>query len=262
MTSPVPEAAIAQIGARQLNRAVLIAIASAALIVTTVVLPAEYGVDPTGAGSLLGLTQMGAMKAAQAGDGTAPAGPIAGDSVTQAPDGTRRVQIVIGPYGGREVKAVMAAGAELTYEWSTDGEAVEFEFHGDPKVPKMPGEYTSYEKGTKSSASGTFRAGFAGNHGWFWKNLTARPVVITATVKGTVEKLKLHGQDTRFNAIKFMPEVVAGNVFKENTAMSVYVSNDKNRIPLLIESPVSVGSIKAVLKDYSGLRHELSAKIN
>jgi Protein of unknown function (DUF3108) len=80
--------------------------------------------------------------------------------------------------------------------------------------------------------------------------------------KGTVEKLKLHGQDTRFNAIKFMPEVVAGNVFKENTAMSVYVSNDKNRIPLLIESPVSVGSIKAVLKDYSGLRHELSAKIN
>jgi methylaspartate ammonia-lyase len=44
--------------------------------------------------------------------------------------------------------------------------------------------------------------------------------------------------------------------------MTVYVSNDKNRIPLLIESPVSVGSIKAVLKDYSGLRHELSSKIN
>ena len=58
-----------------------------------------------------------------------------------------------------------------------------------------------------------------------------------------------------------MPQVVAGNVFKENTAMSVYVSNDGNKIPILIESPVSVGSIKAVLKDYNGLRHNFDSKV-
>ena len=37
--------------------------------------------------------------------------------------------------------------------------------------------------------------------------------------------------------------------------MNIWVSDDKNKVPLLIESPISVGSIKAVLKSYSGLRH-------
>ena len=40
----------------------------------------------------------------------------------------------------------------------------------------------------------------------------------------------------------------------------VYVSDDKNRIPLLIESPVSVGSVKAVLKNYKGLKYNMTAK--
>jgi hypothetical protein len=152
------------------------------------VLPAEYGIDPSGIGRVLGLTQMGEMKAAQAGSGTAPARPVAGDSSTEFPDGGKRVQIVLGPYGGREVKAVMQAGGGFTYEWSTDGPAVEFEFHGDPSVAKTPGEYSSYEKGTKATAKGAFKAPFAGNHGWFWKNTSAKPVVITATVRGAVEK--------------------------------------------------------------------------
>lgn len=171
----------------RLNRAALLALGAASVIVATVVLPAEYGIDVTGAGRLLGLTQMGQMKAAQQG-GSAPAGPVAGDSVTSTPDGKKRVQIVLGPYGGREVKAVMTAGAEMTYEWSTDGQAVEFEFHGDPDNPKTPGEYTSYEKGNKANASGSFKAAFTGRHGWFWKNLGSKPVIITATVKGAVEK--------------------------------------------------------------------------
>lgn len=192
MTSPVEQAAtsqptVPQPSLRQLNRAVLIAVGTAAVIVGTVVLPAEYGIDVTGVGRVLGLTRMGEMKAAQNG-GAAPAGPVAGDSVTSAPDGSKRVQIVIGPYGGREVKAVIQAGAQMTYEWSTDGQPVEFEFHGDPDNPKTPGEYTSYEKATKASASGNLKAGFTGRHGWFWKNLSAKPVTITATVKGAVDK--------------------------------------------------------------------------
>ena len=44
--------------------------------------------------------------------------------------------------------------------------------------------------------------------------------------------------------------------------MNVWVSDDANRIPLLIESPVSVGSIKAVLKEYKGLRHPLSSALD
>lgn len=172
---------------RRLNKAVLLATAVAAVIVGTVVLPAEYGIDPAGVGRVFGLTQMGEMKAAQVGGG-AVSGPMAGDSVTTEPDGSMRVKIVIGPYGGREVKAFMTAGAQMTYEWSTEGEPVEFEFHGDPNNPKEPGEYKSYEKGTNSKAAGQFTAGFSGRHGWFWKNTSAQPVTITATVRGAVDK--------------------------------------------------------------------------
>lgn len=182
-----PDADRSPVPLRQLNRAVLLAVAASAAILATAVLPAEYGIDPTGVGRVLGLTQMGEMKAAQQGNNTAPAGPVAGDSTTETADGGKRVQIVLGPYGGREVKAVMKAGAALTYNWSTDGAPVEFEFHGDPSVPKTPGEYSSYEKGSKASATGAFKAPFAGNHGWFWKNPTAKPVIVTVVVRGAVD---------------------------------------------------------------------------
>ena len=79
--------------------------------------------------------------------------------------------------------------------------------------------------------------------------------------KGKEAKKKIKGQGS-FNTIKFSPEVITGDVFEEGTEMNIWVSDDGNRIPLLIESPVSVGSVKAVLKSYSGLKHDLSAKVN
>jgi hypothetical protein len=96
------------------------------------------------------------------------------------------VLIVIGPYGTREVKADMKAGGTMRFEWSTDGEAVEFDFHGDPKNPTSPEAPPSYELGKSADGKGSFSAKFDGHHGWAWKNLTAKPVVITATVKGNI----------------------------------------------------------------------------
>ncbi len=58
------------------------------------------------------------------------------------------------------------------------------------------------------------------------------------------------------NTIKVIPDLVTGNVFKDGNRMHIWVSNDANKLPLLIESPLSVGSAKAVLKSYSGLRHQ------
>lgn len=61
MTAPTPPSAELPT-ARALARSTAIAIASAAVLLLTVVLPAEYGIDPTGAGRVLGLTQMGEIK--------------------------------------------------------------------------------------------------------------------------------------------------------------------------------------------------------
>lgn len=63
-----------------------------------------------------------------------------------------------------------------------------------------------------------------------------------------------------FNAFKFSPEVISGQVFKEGTHMDIWVSDDSNRIPIYIESPVSVGSIKVALKSVKGLRYPLTSK--
>ena len=65
----------------------------------------------------------------------------------------------------------------------------------------------------------------------------------------------------KFNTIKIHPDLVAGNVFKDGDKMTIWVSDDKNKIPLIIESPVSVGSVKAVLKSYKGLKYDLESEI-
>lgn len=55
----------------------------------------------------------------------------------------------------------------------------------------------------------------------------------------------------------FSPQVIAGEYFNEEAQMSVWVSADENKVPLMIESPVRVGKIKAVMVSHSGLRHPL-----
>jgi len=78
--------------------------------------------------------------------------------------------------------------------------------------------------------------------------------------KGKEANKKIRGQG-RFNTIKFSPEVIVGDIFTKDSDMIVWVSDDENKIPLMIESPISVGSVKAVLKSYKGLRYDLSAKV-
>ncbi|MGB0884888.1 MAG: DUF3108 domain-containing protein [Chitinophagales bacterium] len=68
--------------------------------------------------------------------------------------------------------------------------------------------------------------------------------------------------DTKFGKIKCLkviPKVVSGRVFKEDEALTVYVSDDLNKIPVLIESPISVGSVKAILEDFDDLRNPMTS---
>ncbi len=77
---------------------------------------------------------------------------------------------------------------------------------------------------------------------------------------GKNEKKNIHNMG-KYKTLKFQPDVITGTVFKEGTKMTVWVSDDENRIPLLIESPVSVGTVKVVLKSYKNLKHEFTAKV-
>lgn len=61
-----------------------------------------------------------------------------------------------------------------------------------------------------------------------------------------------------YNVSVFQPTLVTGNVFTEEAVMNIYISDDDNKIPLMIESPVTVGSVKAVLSSYEGLKYPLT----
>lgn len=77
---------------------------------------------------------------------------------------------------------------------------------------------------------------------------------------GTKENKKVYRLG-RYTSHHLSPEVIAGSVFKENDRMHIWASTDKNQVPLLIESPVSVGSVKAVLSGYKGLKYEFKQPV-
>ena len=150
----------------KLLRSMGLALLIAGGLLVTVVLPAEYAVDPTGAGRLLGLTEMGRVKmqlAAEAEEAEAE-GTGAADSAnllppealtaaapadTPAPPAspgaaqTHETSITLAPGEAAEIKLVMREGARAEYSWASSGGRVNFDVHGDGAGIK----YHGYSKG-------------------------------------------------------------------------------------------------------------------
>jgi hypothetical protein len=63
----------------------------------------------------------------------------------------------------------------------------------------------------------------------------------------------------KFKAIRFKPLLVKGTIFEGGEKMEVWVSDDGNRIPLRVESPISVGSVKVDMMKYRNLRYPLTS---
>ncbi|MFZ7123184.1 MAG: DUF3108 domain-containing protein, partial [Bacteroidota bacterium] len=59
-----------------------------------------------------------------------------------------------------------------------------------------------------------------------------------------------------FRCIKFRPMLVEGRVFKDNEDMTVWVSDDPNRIPVRVQTDILVGSIKMDLVGYENLANQ------
>ena len=197
---------------RSLFRSTLIAAAVAGAILVTIVLPAEYGVDPTGVGQLLGLKRMGEIKVALARESAADAAASenAADSTPAAavgqpaasaarPDSTpvasqaagssHETRVTLVPGEAKEIKLAMRKGARATYTWSTDRGALNFDTHGDSL--NAPKSYHNYSKGTgKTSDEGVLVAAFDGMHGWFWRNRSRDTVTVTLRTSGDYRELK------------------------------------------------------------------------
>ena len=93
------------------------------------------------------------------------------------------VDITIPARGEKEYKLFVKKGNSFTYAWKTDGEALFFDFHGE-LANDSSGYFKSFANGTDSESSASLTATFTGTHGWYWKNSTRQPVVITLQTSG------------------------------------------------------------------------------
>ena len=73
------------------------------------------------------------------------------------------------------------------------------------------------------------------------------------------EKLKLDAGT--FNCIKFSPKLVSGTIFKGGEGMTVWATDDKNKIPIYVEAPILVGTVKATIMSWKGLKNKMEAKV-
>jgi hypothetical protein len=173
---------------RQLVRATLIALATAAIVLIAAVLPAEYGIDPTGVGRRIGLLRPVPAEVALT---PGPADATLGQPVVKegTPFRADEMTLTLASGDGAEIKAWMTRGRRFVFSWTAEGGVVNVDMHGEP-IDAAGGEFTSYWKEEdKRAGHGAFEAPFDGTHGWFWENLGPEPVTIRVRTSGYYDKL-------------------------------------------------------------------------
>ena len=101
------------------------------------------------------------------------------------------------------------------------------------------------------------------NHPNIDKLKIGESIIIDMFFDGEVVKFKLKyiGREllsTKFgkvNTMIFRPLVQSGRVFKEEESLTVWISDDDNKMPLRIKASLAIGSLKADLESYRGLKH-------
>lgn len=179
----------------QLRRSSIIAGIGAVFIGVAVYMPAELGQDPTGVGSLLGLTEMGEIKQQLKAEAEADAELHGGDqssslmndllgllvSTAHSQEAWQdTITFTLEPGEYTEIKATMEEGATLFYEWTSEGGRINFDLHAH-----AGGQDVTYEKGRgQTEGEGSFETPFAGDHGWFWRNRDDEAVTVTLQLRG------------------------------------------------------------------------------
>jgi len=160
-----------------LLRSTIVALVVAAIVLVTVVLPAEYDIDPLGTGRALGLVVLSAPSA---------------DSIPVRADGliahgasyrTDSRSFELEPGGFVEYKYRLEAGRGMVYSW-TASNWVRSEMHSERDgAPAGTAEFFEVAERTLFR-HGSYVAPFSGIHGWYWLNEGTEPVTVTLHTAG------------------------------------------------------------------------------
>jgi len=158
----------------------------AGVLLVTVILPAEYAVDPLGTGAKLGLMQLGETGQQVAALEAEKGAGASGVPILAPQDAAFRQETVtfpLKPGEGMEYKYRLEKGESLLYSWSSSV-PMNTELHAEPDGGPR-GYAQSYEKKDgMTGAAGTLTAPFSGIHGWYWLNNTDKDQTVTLSTAG------------------------------------------------------------------------------
>jgi len=160
----------------QLVRATFVALVLAGVLLVTVVLPAEYDIDPLGTGQALGLVVL---------SGPGAAIPVRSDGLVALRSSYRtdRRAFSLGPGEFVEYKYRLEAGRALLYSW-TATDWVRSEMHSEADAAP-PGTAEFFEVAERTLLRhGSYVAPFPGIHGWYWLNEGDDSLTVTLDAAG------------------------------------------------------------------------------
>lgn len=205
-------------GKKQLIRSLIIAILIGGLVLVTAILPAEYNIDPLGAGELFGFSKLYAQPSSEEiglqnvplhykkltieESGSGPDVPIPVEVNNPPPVEQYSIRedsdiIVVVPAGkGIEYKFKMLKYGSTKYEWSTDGSILYSDMHGEVLLENPPEEefFESYTEAYSNNMTGTFTAPFEGIHGWYFRNKNKEDVTVSIKLKGQYELFDIYAK--------------------------------------------------------------------
>lgn len=94
-----------------------------------------------------------------------------------------RVSLTLRPNQGIEYKFHMEPGAQMRYQWESSA-PLYWDLHAE-EDGKDPEDFVRIKEGTSEADAGSFKASFAGRHGWYFLNRGAEPVTVTLSTSGS-----------------------------------------------------------------------------
>lgn len=198
---------------KRIIKATIISMIIGFVLLITAVLPAEYGIDPTGAGKLFGFSRLYIPEDGKAGPGGSGKMTLAGlplikmEKAGSGPDLPRpseadnpapeiqlthredSVEVIVLAGKGIEYKIYMLKHSKMKYEWTTNNAILYFDFHGEVKQENTTKAvyFESYTIANSNNMVGTFLSPYEGKHGWFFRNNGSKDVIVTLRLKGQYE---------------------------------------------------------------------------
>lgn len=201
---------------KKIIKATIIALVVALTILVIAVLPAEYGIDPSGLGKTLGFSKLHQpndqleetamqvdvieeshplLKLENLGSDPDVQKPKEADNPApnrQYEERDDSIQVIVPAGKGIEYKINMLKYGKLKYEWATDRGTLYFDFHGEVKEtnPTDNVYFESYTVAFSNNITGTFLSPYEGKHGWYFKNKSETDIVVSIRLKGQYSLLE------------------------------------------------------------------------